>query len=183
MHINARHLLDEAEYYPSPHKSIKTQEDHPSLVVLHSISFPPGEYGTDAVRQLFLGQLDYDNYPSFPSLRGIRVSAHIFLRRNGSLLQFVPFNEAAWHAGESSYEGRTGANDFSLGIELEGSEQDGYEDIQYEMLVQLSAAFILNYPHINGDTFVGHKDIALPRGRKNDPWNFDYRRFRALLES
>ena len=189
MHINNNHLLDGVPYHPVPddHKPQPSQmeREHPCLVVIHSIGLPPGEYGTDNVRQMFLGTLDYQSHPFHQRQwrkngnRKLLVAAHIFLRRDGSLLQFVPFNEGANHAGESSYRGRTSCNRFSIGIELEGAVQDGYESIQYEKLVELSIALINKYPNITRNTFVGHNDIAPER--RSDPWHFNWNRFRSSL--
>ena len=134
------------------------------LIVLHSISLPPGHYGGDEVLQLFTNTLDWSAHPYFESIRGRQVSAHFFIRRNGELWQFVSCNARAWHAGRSHYRGRDNCNDDSIGIELEGLEGDAFEAAQYETLTGLCAALAQHYPvaHI-----AGHEHIA--PGRKQDP--------------
>jgi N-acetyl-anhydromuramoyl-L-alanine amidase len=134
------------------------------LIVVHSISLPPGVYGGDEVERLFTNTLDWDAHPYFQQIRGMQVSAHFFIRRDGALLQFVSCDERAWHAGKSSYRGRDNCNDDSIGIELEGLEGGTFEPAQYEALTSLAAAIAQRYPirHI-----AGHEDIA--PGRKQDP--------------
>ncbi|WP_422098005.1 1,6-anhydro-N-acetylmuramyl-L-alanine amidase AmpD [Variovorax sp.] len=147
------------------------------LVVLHSISLPPGEYGGDAVQQLFTNRLDWDAHPYFESIRGLEVSSHFYVRRNGELWQFVSGDDRAWHAGVSSWRGRDNCNDDSIGIELEGLEGGPFEDAQYETLASLAAAIAQHYPiaHI-----AGHEHIA--PGRKQDPGaGFDWHRLRDHL--
>jgi len=147
------------------------------LVVVHSISLPPGVYGGDEVRRLFTNTLDWDAHPYFQQIRGIQVSAHFFIRRDGALLQFVSCDERAWHAGASSYRGRANCNDDSIGIELEGLEGGSFEASQYEALAAVCAAIAQHYPirHI-----AGHEHIA--PGRKNDPGaQFDWVQLRSEL--
>ena len=129
------HILKNAEYIPSPHQEERPESEQLRLIVLHSISLPEGEYSTDYVRQLFLGILDCQAHESFASLQDVRVSSHLFIRRDGSIIQFVPFNKIAWHAGVSSYKGKSNCNIFSIGIELEGSKKDSYPEEQYDALV------------------------------------------------
>ncbi len=134
------------------------------LLVLHSISLPPGQFGGDEVQQLFTNELDWEAHPYFKSIEGMKVSAHFFIRRNGDLLQFVSCLDRAWHAGTSHYRGRSNCNDDSIGIELEGLEGGLFERAQYETLTCLCAALMNRYPiaHI-----AGHEHIA--PGRKEDP--------------
>lgn len=142
------------------------------LVVLHSISLPPGVYGGGAVERLFTNTLDWDAHPYFQTIRGLKVSAHFFIRRDGDLLQFVSCDDRAWHAGQSSFRGRDNCNDYSIGIELEGLEGQTFEPAQYECLSALLRAVSNYYPirHL-----VGHSDIA--PGRKLDPGpGFDWSR-------
>ncbi|WHZ10498.1 MAG: 1,6-anhydro-N-acetylmuramyl-L-alanine amidase [Burkholderiaceae bacterium] len=144
------------------------------LVVLHSISLPPGRYGGDEVQALFTNTLDWDADPYFESIRGIEVSAHFYIRRDGALWQFVDCDERAWHAGSSQYRGRADCNDDSIGIELEGLEDDPFESPQYDTLAGLCAAIAQRYPiaHV-----AGHEHVA--PGRKHDPGSgFDW----ALLQ-
>ena len=134
------------------------------LIVIHSISLPPGQYGGDEVQQLFCNTLDWDAHPYFDTIRGMEVSAHFYIRRNGDLWQFVSCQDRAWHAGQSSYLGRDNCNDYSVGIELEGLEGDTFESAQYDTLIGVCAALQQAYPiaHI-----AGHEHIAA--GRKTDP--------------
>ena len=135
-----------------------------SLIVVHSISLPPGQFGGDEVEKLFTNQLDWDAHPYFKSIEGMQVSSHFYIRRQGELQQFVSCNDRAWHAGTSNHLGRSNCNDFSIGIELEGLEGDSFEACQYETLESLCAALLQHFPiaHI-----AGHEHIA--PGRKNDP--------------
>lgn len=147
------------------------------LVVLHSISLPPGEFGGPAVQQLFTNQLDWDAHPYFQQIRGLTVSAHFFVRRDGALWQFVSCDARAWHAGPSCYLGRDNCNDFSIGIELEGLEGGVFEPAQYTAAVTVCAAIGRQYPirHV-----AGHEHVA--PGRKFDPGaGFDWTRLRRAL--
>lgn len=147
------------------------------LVVVHSISLPPGEYGGDAVERLFANTLDWSAHPYFECIRGLRVSAHFFVRRDGRLLQFVSCDERAWHAGESSWNGRSGCNDFSIGIEFEGLEGGRFEASQYECLARVVRDCALRYPIVD---VVGHEHVA--PGRKEDPGaGFEWDRMQRLL--
>lgn len=173
-----QHLLTPAEYHPSPYQSALPAGNEMSLIVIHSMGLPAGEYGNDYIRQLFLGTLDCDAHPSFDSLRGVKVSAHLVIRRDASIMQFVPFNKKAWHAGESSYKGRSNCNNFSIGIEMEGSTNDTYTDKQYKALYDTCEVLLATYAGLDASRIAGHKEIA--PGRKDDPWNFDWRRLRGL---
>ncbi len=147
------------------------------LVVIHSISLPPGQYGGDAVQRLFTNTLDWDAHPYFKSIEGLQVSSHFYVRRNGELWQFVSCEDRAWHAGVSSYRGRENCNDDSVGIELEGLEGDTFEESQYETLTSLCAALAQHYPirHI-----AGHEHVA--PDRKADPGpGFEWLRVRQAL--
>ena len=144
-----------------------------SLLVIHNISLPPNEYGGHFVEDLFANRLDCDAHPYFDQLRGLKVSAHFFIRRDGSVVQFVPPTKRAWHAGLSNFKGRERCNDFSIGIELEGSDVDDFCDAQYTTLAALAAAIAERHP-ISDVT--GHENIA--PGRKTDPGpHFDWVRF------
>jgi AmpD protein len=148
-----------------------------SLVVLHSISLPPGEYGGDAVERLFTNRLDCHAHPYYQGLRGLEVSAHFFLRRDGALTQFVSCDARAWHAGHSAWRGRENCNDWSIGIELEGLEGQTFEPVQYRRLGQLLRALAAHYPI---DEVVGHEHVA--PGRKADPGiGFDWPRLARVL--
>jgi N-acetyl-anhydromuramoyl-L-alanine amidase len=147
------------------------------LIVVHSISLPPGQYGGEQVRQLFTNTLDWNAHPYFKSIEGMLVSSHFYIRRNGELWQFVDADQRAWHAGRSHWRGRNECNDDSIGIELEGLEGDRFEAVQYEALAGLCAALAQRYPiaHI-----AGHEHIA--PGRKHDPGaGFDWNVLRSSL--
>lgn len=148
-----------------------------SLVVLHSISLPPGEYGGDAIERLFTNRLDWDAHPYFQRIRGLRVSAHFLLRRDGRAVQFVSCGQRAWHAGASAWRGRENCNHYSIGIELEGLEGTSFEPAQYTQLARLLRALCARYPI---DEVVGHEDVA--PGRKFDPGaGFDWPHLRRCL--
>ena len=163
-----------AEQCESPNFGPRPPSATLDLLVIHSISLPPGEFGTGAVQQLFTNQLDWEAHPYFASIRGLEVSSHFFIERTGKVWQFVSCEQRAWHAGASSYRGRNNCNDDSIGIELEGLEGGSFEAAQYESLVPLCLALGKHYPiaHI-----AGHEHIA--PGRKKDPGpGFDW----ALLK-
>ena len=167
----------EAEARPSPNFDARPAGQAISLVVLHSISLPPGEYGGDAIERLFTNRLDWDAHPYYQRLRGLRVSAHFLLRRDGRLLQFVCCEARAWHAGASTWRGRENCNHYSIGIELEGLEGSAFEPTQYARLARLLRALAARYPI---DEVVGHEDVA--PGRKFDPGaGFDWLRLRQQL--
>jgi AmpD protein len=161
----------------SPHFGPRPQGACIDLLVIHSISLPPGQYGGPEVPALFTGQLDWNAHPYFMTIQGLQVSSHFFIRRDGSLMQFVSANDRAWHAGESAYRGRPQCNDDSIGIELEGLEGGVFEDAQYAQLAHLCQAARMHYPiaHV-----AGHEHIA--PGRKQDPGpGFAWHRLQALL--
>ena len=152
------------------------------LLVVHSISLPPRQYGGEYIEALFTNTLDPKIHPYFEEISGLRVSAHVLIRRDASVIQFVPFSKRAWHAGVSCIGGRERCNDFSIGVELEGCDEDPYERSQYECLAELVAVLSSAYPGISSDRIVGHSDIA--PGRKTDPGPFfDWHYFRTLLGS
>ena len=162
----------------SPHCDDRPDPADISLLVIHNISLPPGRFGTGCVEKLFLGTLDCDVHPYFDRLRGMRVSAHFFINRRGTLTQFVPLQRRAWHAGVSSFAGRERCNDFSIGIELEGTDEKPFTAAQYHRLGLLTRRIRAAYPAITPDRIVGHSDIA--PGRKTDPGpHFDWARYRA----
>ena len=137
------------------------------MVVLHGISLPPGVFGGGEIEALFLNRLDWDAHPYFAGIRGLEVSAHLLIRRDGELVQFVPFNERAWHAGESRFRGHARCNDFSIGIELEGDDEIPYDERQYRILAAVFEALSAAYPGITPRELAGHCDVA--PGRKTDP--------------
>ena len=149
---------------PSPNCDARPDSVVPDLIVIHNISLPPGEFTGDAVERLFTNTLNFDAHPYYATLRGLFVSAHFLIRRNGDLIQFVSCDARAWHAGVSYVEGRSRCNDFSIGIELEGSDDLAFEAAQYRSLVALTEALAQRY---RIETVAGHSDIA--PGRKTDP--------------
>ena len=147
------------------------------LVVVHSISLPPGEYGGDAIERLFTNRLDWEAHPYYRQICGLQVSAHFLVRRDGELLQFVSCDARAWHAGQSMWKGRADCNDFSIGIELEGLEGERFEAAQYGSLARAITALVRHYPIA---AVAGHEHVA--PGRKNDPGaGFDWPRLRSLV--
>ena len=163
----ASHLVMGVPYMPSPNADERPQNCPPSLIVIHNISLPPNEFGGPYIEQLFTNCLDLNTHPYFARIGTQRVSAHLLLRRDGTVIQFVPFNRRAWHAGESSYNGRQRCNDFSIGIELEGADDIPYEKVQYTVLASLIDALRIAYPCLSKHAVVGHCDIAPTR--KTDP--------------
>jgi N-acetyl-anhydromuramoyl-L-alanine amidase len=164
----------------SPHFDARPTGIVPHLIVVHGISLPPGEFGGPWIDRLFTGGIVSDAHPFFAQLAELRASAHVLIRRDGQIVQYVPFSARAWHAGESQYEGRSGCNDFSIGIELEGTDARAYEDAQYASLAQLIRALIATYASLAKERVVGHSDIA--PGRKTDPGSaFDWERLTSLV--
>lgn len=150
-----------------------------SLLVLHSISLPPGHYGGPEIEDLFLNRLDWSAHPYFETIRGLQVSAHFVVRRSGELIQFVSCDQRAWHAGASSWRGRENCNDYSIGVELEGLEGEPFESAQYDVLAALAQAIARRYPV---SAAAGHEHIA--PGRKRDPGEgFDWDRLRSRVNA
>ena len=169
--------LDEALACPSPNFGPRPEGAVIDLAVIHSISLPPGVYGGDAIERLFTNRLDWDEHPYFQQIRGMAVSSHFLIRRDGQLIQFVSCDERAWHAGRSAWRGRENCNDYSIGIELEGLEGERFEDAQYDALAVLLPRLAQRYP-LQG--VAGHEHIA--PGRKIDPGpGFDWHRLIAML--
>lgn len=166
-----------ATFVPSPHCDERPGGEPVSLVVIHNISLPPGDFGGRWIDDLFLGRLDPGAHPFFREIEGLRVSAHFLIRRDGTLVQYVPTELRAWHAGASQWKGREKCNDFSIGIELEGADDVPFAEPQYETLARLARALQGRYGALD---FAGHSDVA--PGRKTDPgpW-FDWARFRASV--
>ncbi|HTW38056.1 MAG TPA: 1,6-anhydro-N-acetylmuramyl-L-alanine amidase AmpD [Steroidobacteraceae bacterium] len=173
-------LLAGARQVFSPHLDERPDGATLDLIVLHGISLPPGEFGGPWIDRLFTGDLPLDAHPYFRTVANGRVSAHVVIRRTGEIVQYVPFSRRAWHAGVSSYQGRAACNDFSVGIELEGTDETPYTDAQYEELARLIRALLRAYPTLSRDRIAGHSDVA--PGRKTDPGPaFDWERLRRLL--
>lgn len=148
--------------------------------MIHNISLPPGQFGGGHVQQLFCNELDGAAHPYFAEIGGLQVSAHLLIERDGAMVQFVAFDQRAWHAGVSSFEGREACNDFSIGIELEGTDDQPYSDDQYQQLTGVIRQLLQCYPGLSSERIVGHSDIA--PGRKTDPGeSFDWPRLRRML--
>jgi AmpD protein len=176
------HLLTSVHYLPSSHCDARPEKTSIDMIVIHGISLPPGEFGSGAVKQFFCDELDFSQHPYFSTIAHLKVSAHLFIDRLGGVTQFVPFSERAWHAGQSSFAGRSQCNDFSIGIELEGTDELPYEKVQYETLAQVIKALSFAYPAILRERIVGHADIA--PGRKTDPGSaFDWSYLDCLLDA
>lgn len=169
-----------ARVIPSPHFDARPKDNDISLIVIHCISLPPGEFGGEWIDRLFTNTLPADKHPYFEGIAHLRVSAHVLIRRDGSITQYVPFHLRAWHAGVSSYQGREVCNDYSIGIELEGTETVDYTDAQYACLGDVTEALLAHYPTLSREAITGHSDIA--PGRKTDPGpSFQWERFHRLL--
>jgi len=160
-------LLTPARYAPSPHCDDRPENTTIDMIVIHNISLPPGEFDTGAVEKFFCGKLDFSQHPYYETIKDLKVSPHLFIDRTGLITQFVPFAKRAWHAGESSFEGRTHCNDFSIGIELEGTDTVCYTKNQYTQLAHVIDTLREAYPEILRKRIVGHSDIS--PGRKTDP--------------
>ena len=172
--------LDGARLCPSPNFDSRPAGMDIDLVIVHGISLPPAQFGGGAITRLFRNELEPSEHPAFRDLEGLRVSAHTLIDRVGAITQYVSFLDRAWHAGPSHYRGRPACNDFSIGIELEGTDSLPYERSQYESLADLARVLMSRWPAVRPDRIVGHSDVA--PGRKTDPGPaFDWNRLRRLL--
>lgn len=172
--------FDDARRVSSPNFDARPSNCGIDMIVVHGISLPPGEFGGPHIEQLFCNRLDAHAHDCFRTIADLRVSAHLLIRRDGSLVQFVALSGRAWHAGESRFGDRVGCNDFSVGIELEGTDRTPYEAAQYESLGDVCRTLMHRWPAITPDRIVGHSDVA-PH-RKTDPGPaFDWRRLKNLL--
>ncbi|MEM7082412.1 MAG: 1,6-anhydro-N-acetylmuramyl-L-alanine amidase AmpD [Pseudomonadota bacterium] len=179
---NTTGLIREAAYHASPNCDERPDDCAPELLIVHSISLPPGEYGGPHIIDFFQNRLAVDAHPYFEEIQALRVSAHVLIGRNGELVQFVPLHWRAWHAGESQFDGRTRCNDFSIGIELEGTDHTPFRTIQYWKLALLVDAIRHAYPSMHQCPVVGHSDVA--PGRKTDPGvEFEWSRLQRLLNT
>ena len=171
---------EHARCVPSPNFNDRPSGRDPSLLVIHNISLPPGEFGGNQVERFFLNKLDKAEHPFFSEIEGVTVSAHFFIRRTGEVIQFVSVDQRAWHAGVSEFQGEENCNDFSLGVEMEGTDESPYETLQYQALVGLTKDLMVEYPDIISNRITGHSDIA--PGRKTDPGPaFDWTRYLSSL--
>ena len=170
------HIFKDVKYFPSPNFNSRPNESDISLIVIHCISLPPKNYEGEYVKDFFLNKLNSSEHLYFKSISDLKVSSHLFIKRNGEIVQFVPFNKRAWHAGESSYKGINDCNNFSIGIELEGNEEDFYTDNQYKSLINVTNTILYHYPNIDKTRIIGHSEIA--PNRKTDPGkNFEWKKY------
>jgi N-acetyl-anhydromuramoyl-L-alanine amidase len=173
-------LMRGARHVASPNYDARPPGVETDLIVVHGISLPPGEFGGPWIERLFLNTLPQDLHPYFAEIGAVRVSAHLLVARDGALTQFVKFTDRAWHAGQSSYDGRPACNDYSIGVELEGTDTLDYEAAQYDALAEVVAALCDAYPRLSADRMVGHSEIS--PGRKTDPGpSFDWERARRNI--
>ena len=173
-------LLNEAIQLASPNFDCRPDRSEINLIVIHGISLPPAEFGGGYIEKFFTNTLDCEQHPYFEEIKDLKVSSHLLIERDGIVKQFVSFNDRAWHAGASRFESRECCNDFSIGIELEGTDEIQYTDAQYDILQQICHCLFESYPSIPQTNIVGHSDIA--PGRKTDPGeSFDWQRFKAKL--
>ncbi|WP_416413131.1 1,6-anhydro-N-acetylmuramyl-L-alanine amidase AmpD [Pantoea sp. App145] len=172
--------INSARKVPSSHFNQRPENETPSLLIIHNISLPPGEFGGPWIDRLFTGTLPADAHPYFADIAHLRVAAHCLIRRDGELVQYVSFDERAWHAGVSQFEGRENCNDFSMGIELEGTDTQPYTDAQYATLQAVTALLMQHYP-LTLERITGHSNIAPER--KTDPGPaFDWERYKHALK-
>ena len=172
-------MLLGAKFIASPNFNQRPANTQIQLVVIHNISLPPDQFGGGYIQQFFQNQLDWDAHPYFKSIEGMQVSAHLLILRTGEVIQFVNFNDRAWHAGRSRYLGLPECNDYSIGIELEGSDDQAFEAVQYQALAKVVACLQQTYPEIL-QHLAGHSDIAPQRKTDPGPY-FDWMHFRNLL--
>lgn len=173
-----QHWLTNAWKVPSPNYDDRSDASDISLLVIHCISLPAGEFGGEYINQLFCNQLNPDDHPYFKEIFQLKVSAHLLIKRTGEIVQYVPFDKRAWHAGVSDYQGRERCNDFSIGIELEGTEFVAYTDAQYDTLNMVINVLLETYPKLSRQCVTGHSDIAPER--KTDPGaSFDWSRIKV----
>ena len=174
------HLISSAEFRESPNCSARPSGANVTLLVIHNISLPPGQFGEIYISDFFQNKLDISADQYFEEIKNLKVSSHLLIDRFGKVIQFVPFNKSAWHAGISFFKGQENCNDFSIGIEMEGSDFTEYTNEQYESLKELTLSLMKAYPKIELESIVGHSDIA-PR-RKTDPGeSFDWARYKSDL--
>ena len=170
------HKIEDIAFLESPNFNDRPDPNNISLIVIHSISLPSRNYNNDNVESFFLNNLDISKNEYFKEISDLKVSSHLYIKRSGQIIQFVPFDKRAWHAGVSNYKGKEDCNDFSIGIELEGCDDDVYEEEQYNSLIQVTKALIEEYDLISKKRIAGHSDIAPER--KTDPGKyFEWNRY------
>ncbi len=173
-------LLLGSQYHCSPNQDDRPDSNDITSIVIHNISLPPGEFGGRWIDDLFLNKLDHAAHPYFTTIADLKVSAHLLIRRHGEIIQYVPFNKRAWHAGVSSWRGRERCNDFTVGIEMEGCDDKAFEKIQYQLLSTVIQELMVTYAISRGD-IAGHSDIA--PDRKTDPGRcFDWSYLNKMID-
>ncbi len=173
------HIITSAKWCPTANYNERPAADI-NMLVVHNISLPPEQFGGSYIEDFFCNKLDCTIHPYFETIKDLQVSAHLLIKRDGAVVQFVPFNKRAWHAGRSEFKGQVECNDFSIGIELEGSDHINYDKRQYEVLAQVTELLLQAYPAMNPERIVGHSDIA--PGRKTDPGpSFDWPKYKNLI--
>lgn len=175
-------LIDIARQVPSPNFDERPDGCEPELIVIHNISLPPGQFGGPEIDAFFTNKLKASAHPYFAGIVDMQVSSHVLIRRDGQITQYVPLTKRAWHAGRSCYNSRTACNDFSIGIELEGTDDIPYTEAQYDKLIALINTLLMAYPGLSAEGIVGHCDIA--PDRKTDPGeSFDWRRLKSSVNN
>lgn len=175
-------LMADARICLSPNFDDRADDNDLSLIVIHNISLPPNEFGGDGIDQLFTNTLDKNTHPFYEEIHELRVSSHLLIRRDGEIVQYVPFHKRAWHAGVSQFLGRDVCNDFSIGIEMEGTDFEPFEEIQYKKLNQTIEVLLASYPSLKPNMITGHEHIAA--GRKTDPGPyFEWDKLSAVLKA
>ena len=182
MVIDDNGWLTETRHHPSPNFDNRPADSSINLLVLHNISLPPEEFDGDWVLDFFSNKLDPEAHPYFKEIADLKVSAHLLIRRSGEVIQLVSFNQRAWHAGQSCFEGRERCNDFSIGIELEGSDTQPFTEQQYQSLNRVTRLLIQHYPKLSEQRIAGHSDIAPDRKTDPGPY-FDWQHYRKLLHT
>ncbi len=173
-------ILSNTTFLKSPHCNQRPKGTDITLLVIHNISLPPGKFGGNDVEDFFLGELNCEKDDFYKEIHGLKVSSHLYIKRTGELVQFVNLDQRAWHAGQSIYNGRSNCNDFSIGIELEGTDISPYTDEQYQKLISVTKELLRYYPKMDIDGVCGHCDIA--PDRKTDPGaSFNWTRYRQGL--
>tara|TARA_S200000501_G_C20263064_1_gene499465 strand:- start:1 stop:540 length:540 start_codon:yes stop_codon:yes gene_type:complete len=174
------HIFKNIKFIKSPNFNERPDSQKITLIVIHSISLPPKEYGGNYVENFFLNNLKVSDHKYFENLQNLKVSSHLYIKRDGEIIQFVPFDKRAWHAGDSSYNGDSDCNNFSIGIELEGSDSDIFTNQQYKVLVDATKEILKEYCDINKNSIIGHSDVS--PGRKTDPGiKFEWERYLEQL--
>ena len=180
MRVNDEGWLTGIKRLPSPNHDARPENSAIDLLVIHNISLPPGQFEGDAILRFFQNKLDIDEHPYFKEIADLKVSAHLLIRRNGEIIQFVSFKQRAWHAGTSCFHGRERCNDFSIGIEMEGTDDTPFTPAQYKALGDVTRSLIKHYPKLDKQRIAGHSDIA--PDRKTDPGPcFDWQHYKKLI--